>query len=374
MKNKIFAFWESSNGTMPAYLELCKLTWIINIPNIEIHIINYSNLDQYIDGVYDLELLKKIPLAMQSDIISAAVLEKFGGLFLDIDCIITEDIFLFFKDLPKNKLIGFGREGKGIHLAVLYANQPNNIILTKWREAAQEKLNNLIEDYGWDYFGNSILDPLIEDKEFKDSFLIIDRTESGNILESKLMIDSNLRNAKDYYKNFYFNRNFSINENVLSNVGFGIISLHNSWTPIEFKNESDIKKFLKKDIPLNTIFKKILLGQNWLDSNNTFFLKIWFKEEIKQRKLDFSFRVLNEILVIDLWVDNVNFAFDVYSENSAITVDFLVRENEVELNKMKEYTKYYFKKNKARLGVFHNKESALVSILETTNLIKRFYN
>ncbi|MBT9319595.1 capsular polysaccharide synthesis protein [Actinobacillus pleuropneumoniae] len=75
--NNIYAFWESTKKT-PAYLELCQKTWYKHIPNAKIHIINYKNLREYIGDTYDLEKLKTIPLAMQSDIISAAVLERFG--------------------------------------------------------------------------------------------------------------------------------------------------------------------------------------------------------------------------------------------------------------------------------------------------------
>ena len=101
-KNNVFAFWESKDE-IPAYLELCKKTWYQNIPNCEIHIINYHNIHSYIGNTYDLAKLKKIPLAMQSDIISAAILEKFGGLFLDIDCIVIDDVFEIFNLISKDK-------------------------------------------------------------------------------------------------------------------------------------------------------------------------------------------------------------------------------------------------------------------------------
>jgi len=79
-KNNIFCFWESDNG-MPGYLELCLKTWDKNIENSEVHIVNYSNLNLYLneDDAYNLELLKQIRLPMQSDILSAAILENMGA-------------------------------------------------------------------------------------------------------------------------------------------------------------------------------------------------------------------------------------------------------------------------------------------------------
>lgn len=368
MKNKIFAFWESPNNTMPAYLQLCKFTWQMNIPDLEINILNYSNLHHYIGDTYDLEMLKKIPLAMQSDIISAAVLEKFGGIFLDIDCIITENIFEYFSELPGNKLIGFGYPSKGIHLAVLYAKNPNNSVLTYWRKKAQEKLENLPEKYDWDFFGNSIINPMIQSEEYKNDFLIIDRTESGNILESKMMIDSTWKNANEYYKNFYFNPNFLLKDNILENVKFGIISLHNSWSPDYIKKEYNIKNLLKHNIPIVNIFKKIL-SESYCKKDDLFFMKIWLGVNLNKYNIKIVYRIINEILVIDYWYKDINIAFDIGEENGQYKLDILVRNNVDAITVVSKKIQINFKSNKANLGIYKNKESLLLKIHEVFDFL-----
>lgn len=368
MKNKIFAFWESPNNIMPAYLELCKITWQMNIPNVEINILNYSNLHLYIDGIYDLQLLKKIPLAMQSDIISAAVLEKFGGIFIDLDCIITENIFEYFSQLPEDKLIGFGYPNKGIHLAVLYAKKPNNRVLSKWRECAQEKLKNLPDKYNWDFFGNSIINPMIQSEEYKDDFLIIDRTESGNILESKMMLNSNWKNANEFYKNFYFNPNFLLKDSIIENVKFGIISLHNSWSPDYIKKEYSIKGFLQYDLPIVEIFKKILTG-NYCKKNDLFFLKVWLDSYIdKDNKL--VYRFIKNLLVIDYWYGDINMAFDIGFVNGMYRLDILLRNNLSCSPIIGNKIRLKFQSNKESLGFFATKEELLIKINEIFNLLR----
>ena len=209
-KNNVFAFWESDEE-IPAYLELCKKTWYKNIPNCEIHILNYDNLRSYIDDTYDLELIRKIPLAMQSDIISAAILEKFGGLFLDIDSVVTDDLFRIFDMISTEKLIAFGNERKAIHIAVLYSKKPNNRILKEWRKGAQQKLKDDIPlKMNWDYFGNSIVEPFFNNPEYYEDCYIIERAISGNILEADAMKEYEATNIMKY-KFFYFNKIFTNN-------------------------------------------------------------------------------------------------------------------------------------------------------------------
>lgn len=378
MSHKIFAFWESVDQTIPAYLELCKQTWIKNIPDVEIHIINHSNLKDYIGDIYNVEKLKKISLPMQSDIISAAVLEKFGGVFLDLDCIVTNNIFENFEDLPGDKLIGFGYPGKGIHLAVLYAKKENNIILKKWREEAQKKLNNLPESYGWDYFGNSIINPMIKSEEYKNNFLIIDRTESGNILESKVLLNSTWQNSKEYYENFYFNKNIKYNVNVIDFVNCGIISLHNSWSPKEVKGEKVISNFLSLELPICDIFKNILSGNYAENKNNIFLLSILFKEKlIKHGLKNITFRIINNLLVIDYKVNDIFYAFDVSVNVDLINIDFIVRNNATALNKIKELKilgNVVFNANKSRVLSSSNSKDevfdAMVSILQKIDNLK----
>lgn len=360
MANKIYAFWESKDSTIPAYLELCKQTWIKNIPEVELHIINHKNLKDYIGDIYDVDKLKKISLPMQSDIVSAAVLEKFGGLFLDLDCIITNNIFNYLEELPADKLIGFGYPHKGIHLAVLYSKNPNNIVLKKWREEAQKKLNELPSSYGWDFFGNSIINPMIQDEKYKDYFLIMDRAESGNILESKALLNATWKNSKEFYENFYFNKYIKYNQNMLDLVDFGVISLHNSWSPKEVKFEKNINNFFELNLPICKILKDVLSGHYKENTNNIFLISTLLIERIKKEKIEnLTIRKIKNLLVLDFKLKDIYYAFDISVDNNIISVDFLVRNNFDILN--------FIKNNNVVGGIFINNKA---NIFRNNNMVE----
>lgn len=324
-QNNIFAFWESPNP-IPAYLDLCRETWIKNIPNCKIHILNHANLHEYIGDTYNLEKLKTISFAMQSDIISAAVLEKFGGLFLDLDCIVIDDIFEIFSTISETKLISFGRaDTKAIHLAVLFSRKPNNPILREWRKASQERLQNKPEKYPWHYFGNGIINPLLNKPEHKDDFYIIDRTQSGNILESAVFGDNPNRAIEDY-KNLYFNEAFSFSPALLDKVNCGVISLHNSWSPPEYKNMPNKMDFLSKNVLISGMLNYILNNSTHKTIRNIFpIIESFIVKNLKEKGIVHSLKYFRNMLVLDFLSKGNHFAFDISIKDDLIHLDFILR-------------------------------------------------
>lgn len=375
--NNIFAFWESKE-TMPAYLELCQETWSKNIPNCRIHVLNYSNLYYYIGDTYNLDDLKKISFAMQSDIISAAVLEKFGGLFLDIDCIVTANLFDIFNKISHNKLISFGDPlNYSIHLAVLYCKNPNNPILTKWRTEAQIRLKNLPENFDWSYFGNSIMNPLIRQDKNKNSF-ILDRKVSGNILESSVLGNDRDKSI-EYYRHFYFNPYLSFNKNSLKLVRCGVISLHNSWTPQNYKQIKDKSEFLQQEIPLSSMLDYVLKNDNFIDFDNTIIAtEIFLRKSLSEKSIVYEIRYIESMLVVDIKYESLNFAIDINCQNGGKKIaDLVLRNiNPSCIQKSDYFIKHNMKfvKNKCRLGIYNNNQDILCDILTIYQKIKKLNN
>ncbi len=373
--NNIFAFWESPTS-LPAYLELCKETWIKNISNCEIHIINYDNIHKYLGDIYDIAELKKIPLAMQSDIISAAILEKFGGLFLDLDCIVIDDIFQIFDLITKgNKLVSFGRaEVKAIHLAVLYCKTPNNPILKAWRIEAQKRLMSKPKNYSWDYFGNEIINSLLKNSKFKNDFYIIDRTASGNILESAIFSGSNLNNAITDYKNLYFNEYLSISPNALSLVNCGVISLHNSWTPKKYKEIIERDEFLKCPVPIAKLLDYILKHETNINNRNSYpIIEAFLLNKLSENKISYSYKYFNDMLVIDFFTGDKNFAFDVHLNENKINLDFISRNIDMILIKSLLKNNLNFINNKAKIASSYDKYLILDEILSIYKTLNTYF-
>lgn len=260
VRMKIFTFWEPVEN-MPEYIKLCIDTWRKFLPEYEIIILDYKTLDKWLGkDYYDKILYKKFSLPKQADAIRCALLSKYGGIWMDADTIITSSKV---RDLLKNSS-DFTIVGK--HIAFIVANT-NSKILEKWQKGI---FNNLREfkycrkiyklfckkKYKlinrWDYLGNGILDKFLENATEKE-FYSIDASQNSIFPEKVWNNDPEMK-PRELYTDFYFNNSFSLD---FLEKNCGMILLHNSWTPDEYKNMTQ-EKFLEQDITLAKILKKVM--------------------------------------------------------------------------------------------------------------------
>lgn len=258
MKNRqATTFWQ---GQMPPYLEAVQSTWAR--AGLSPLILDYSNWDSYLGDIVPLdESITTLPLAMQSDIASAIYLFKYGGLFLDCDTIITSTKWRSFVTRDKNSLLAFGRPSIGsIHVAVLYAHA-GALATRLWVAQILQRLKDLDrEQIPPTGLANGILEPA-HSKGFIN-LKIKDRTESQNIPEANYVTES--RSALQAYRSFWFGRGCSNEEMCeLSSAKFGMISLHNSWTPKNVVQMSSVE-FLESNLCLASFLKFLVNGKTKL--------------------------------------------------------------------------------------------------------------
>ena len=114
----IFTFWEPIKS-LPGYIKLCIKTWKTYLPNYyKIVVLDYNNLHNYLEFRLIKKILcKKFTLPIQADAIRVAILEKYGGIWMDADTIITKyncinmfngsDLVMFGDSNNKTPNIGF---------------------------------------------------------------------------------------------------------------------------------------------------------------------------------------------------------------------------------------------------------------------------
>ena len=261
-KNKIiFTFWEPRKK-IPGYLGLCIKTWKKFLFDYEIRILDYENIKEYLgEKLFSKIISKDMSLQLQSDAIRVAILNKYGGIWMDADTIIINREFL--KDLKKSELVMIGDTMKGTqHIGFISASHKSHII-NKWLEKIidkvkifkQIKLNktNNLKSIGWNYLGNQIIDVLLKNSTIKQ-FLRLDRDEMKALPE--LFFENNTLDHITKYNQFWFKKEKKKIPQILNQLK-GIILLHNSWTPIKYKIMQE-KEFLKKDILLSRFLKYIL--------------------------------------------------------------------------------------------------------------------
>lgn len=263
-RNIIFTFWEPKDK-IPAYLELCLETWKKFLPDYEIVTLDYSNLKDWLgENVFPQVLYDRFSLPIQADAIRCAVLKKYGGIWMDVDTIITSSNI--------NKILDFNTDFAIIepHICFICAKE-NSFILKKWKKRILKRLEFsqkiLNKNYfakiffkffkprlykkitKWSFLGNDVLNPILRNSDY----LRIERDSVHAMPEFEFA--KSFKKPVKIYKNFYFYNDYS--DFALKDNG-GIILLHNSWTPKEFKLMSK-EEFLKTNNTLANILQKILV-------------------------------------------------------------------------------------------------------------------
>lgn len=234
---QIFTYWVNQNNQQaPIYIRMCIKTWEKFIPDIKLVVINEKNVSEYLADDIDPESFNKLSLPQQSDVVSVAVLSKLGGIFIDADTIMTKDITHNILDKKRDVFYSFGYpDQNAIHLAIMWCMEKNNPILVEWYQTIKSKMKDLPTFIKWDYVGNSIIKEILNSKKYKDNFEILDRSSSGNIIES--VFRPSVDSVKAYTE-FWFGSEITPPEEIINKAKIGAISLHNSWTPYDFKRKS----------------------------------------------------------------------------------------------------------------------------------------
>ena len=154
---RIFTLWEP-RGSLPAYLALCRETWDKILSDYAIVDLDYSNLEEFAGkGTLDLGVLKRFPLKVQKDGIESAVLNRHGGVFMDMDTLILDDISPILDTLRRTEVVMFAQ-----HLAFVAA-RPRAMLTNLWLAGVMKRLAQITSgeyeatDALWDGLGNNIV-------------------------------------------------------------------------------------------------------------------------------------------------------------------------------------------------------------------------
>jgi hypothetical protein len=254
---RFFTFWEGA--AVPTYLQLCAATWFRHMPDLELTVIDYTNLDEWVGDVYDISRLKRLSLSVQSDAISAAVLAKSAGVFLDLDTIILDRPDSFMQELAQGTPVAFG-QSPYLHVAVIGVDAPGHPTLAGWMNQAALHLDAIDNGGEWDYMAGKALAPVLQAAAAEESapFHILDRNAWGNILEA--VIELAPGDQETSYRRLYFEPSTVSVTDAIEAAPGRIISLHNSWTPVDVQTATDPLAVLTHDGILGGLLREALGG------------------------------------------------------------------------------------------------------------------
>lgn len=268
---RVFTFWEPA-GRVPGYISACMRTWK-NLPDAEVVLLDYSTLDRYLPAELAAQLTcRELSMPKQVDAYRAALLERWGGVWLDADTVVTPsvreleafdgkaEVTTFSQPMPDERLSLAG--------AFFYAREPHTRFFREWASVmpsrvaryAQFRRNPILrvlkrpewrQCRAWDYCLNLVVDPLALTMS-PEELRVFPLQEMGAFPECP---DGILPMAEFWEKHIGFYYKPGSVDGVLDRCR-GMILLHNSWTPKEFYG-MDTETFLRQDIRLVRILNQL---------------------------------------------------------------------------------------------------------------------
>jgi len=264
-KPYLWVYWENKDGkTTPPIIELCLEIMRLRLSNnFRMVKLDQNNIIEYIPEIKERkQILDKLIIAHRVDYYRVLLLNKYGGLYLDADIIVLNDLRDIINKLEENDYIGFGctgykcTNGYGKPSNWAMASKPNGIMISRLKMYLENMLDN-IKDDNIDYhtFGKlaiwEILEKLIKNENYKyyhyDSEKIGTRDIDGRWITNDILVSNNKINFKNE-NNLYFIVFYNSDEKkILENY------FKNKTKEDLYNDNSNISYFIRKGYNINFI-------------------------------------------------------------------------------------------------------------------------
>jgi len=159
MNKTIWMYWENRKGsTKPAYLDLCLETIIKHSPHYDVIVLNEKTVFDYLPSLRN-DLYKLKEIAHRADYIRASIVYEYGGIWLDSDVILLNEIDTMYLD--KYGYVGCGIE-YGKPSIWFFGAWRHSAILREWIHQMNIKLAKKLHrkwrrSFKWTELGYDIL-------------------------------------------------------------------------------------------------------------------------------------------------------------------------------------------------------------------------
>ena len=257
-KPYLWVYWENKDGKpTPPIIELCLEIMKLRLSkNFNFIKLDQNNIIDYIPEIIKRKsILDKLIIAHRVDYYRVLLLNKYGGLYLDADIIVLNDLNDIIDKLKDYDYIGFGctgyqcTNGYGTPSNWAMASKPNGILISRLKNHLENILDNISQDkIDYHTFGKlaiwHILQNLINKENYKyyhyDASKIGTRDIDGKWITNNMLISNKKIKFQDV-NNLYFIVFYNSDaEKILENY------FKNKTKEDLIKDNSNISYFLRK--------------------------------------------------------------------------------------------------------------------------------
>lgn len=239
-ERNVFIYWV---GKTYALIELFRKIMIFHSNkgmNYRLHILNENNLNEYVpelpSGFHQLHP------AYQADYVRVAVVERFGGLWLDSDTLVMSNLSLLFKVLESHQ--GFFIRENNQHLCNgVFGSRAGTPLMAQWRNEIYQRIEQNPNPILWSELGNIWLQKTFEKTTLLNDYQIYEGLDTMYPVNWHQCVD-------EFLKAPYSNYN-----NLVRPFQPLLILVHTVYKKLQNHSITDI---LASDYPLNYFIKQSL--------------------------------------------------------------------------------------------------------------------
>ena len=198
LKPRIWCYWETMEGRQkPAYIDLCYDSILHNCKNcFQIHRLDEKSIRNYLPELNPADL-DHLSIPHKADYYRYALLEKYGGIWIDADIIVSKCLCPLYKKLMEssNDYMGFGcgrsrqscsdnPDGKNNPTNWLMISKPNTKFMKCVRQSAEEVIFQK-KDFKYHEIGKGALEKCISHMNQNEDWDYIHIPSSCNEYDSR---------------------------------------------------------------------------------------------------------------------------------------------------------------------------------------------
>ena len=234
--NNVFLYWTGNEYKLIKILRDIIYLHSNNNKNYTVHLINKENLKNYIKIIP--EYFNDLLPAHQADFVRVNVVCNYGGIWLDSDTLVMDDLCRLF-DIFKKKDGFFLLENNQILFNGVFGSTP---LMIEWKTKLLDILNNKKQNIDWTEIGNSLLDKIKKNNpEYYNNYKIFNGLDN--------MYPVNWNNCVEEFITKPYN-NYKIIEKEFQPI---IVLVNSVYKELEKYNEKEI---LNSNLPLNYFINK----------------------------------------------------------------------------------------------------------------------
>lgn len=198
LNNKnVFVYWVGKSFSLVELLHKIMALHSNNGQHYQLHLLNETNLTHYLQEIPN--NFYQLNPAYQADYVRVAVIERYGGIWLDSDTLVMSDLSELF-NLFETRQGFFIRQNNEILCNGVFGSKAGTPLMVQWRNDILQLINEKASTLEWSELGNLWLENTANTTHLFENYQIYEGLDSMYPVNWDQCVDAFLQQPYLHYK------------------------------------------------------------------------------------------------------------------------------------------------------------------------------